>query len=55
MSRTVLITGATGTVSTALMDALEGADVDLRALVRDESKADGLLREERRGLRRRPR
>ncbi|MEW9529913.1 SDR family oxidoreductase [Microbispora sp. NPDC049125] len=41
MSRTVLITGATGTVSTALMDALSGADVDLRALVRDKSKADG--------------
>jgi uncharacterized protein YbjT (DUF2867 family) len=43
MSRTVLITGATGTVSTALLDALSGADVALRALVRDESKADGLL------------
>ncbi|MFG1807552.1 NAD(P)H-binding protein [Streptomyces sp. NPDC049040] len=42
MSRTVLVTGATGTVSTALMNALEGADVDLRALVRAESKADGL-------------
>ncbi|MEW1837965.1 SDR family oxidoreductase [Nonomuraea angiospora] len=42
MSRTVLITGATGTVSTALIDALKGADVDLRALVRDESGADGL-------------
>ncbi|MEV0419340.1 SDR family oxidoreductase [Streptosporangium canum] len=41
MSRTVLITGATGTVSTALMTALEGAEVDLRALVRDESRADG--------------
>ncbi|GGU93395.1 NAD(P)-dependent oxidoreductase [Actinomadura cremea] len=35
--RTVLITGATGTVSTALMDALDGADVRLRALVRDAS------------------
>ncbi|MFI0454571.1 SDR family oxidoreductase [Actinomadura sp. 6N118] len=42
MSRTVLITGATGTVSTALMNALEGADVKLRTLVRDESKAKGL-------------
>ncbi|MYV96775.1 NAD(P)H-binding protein [Streptomyces sp. SID3343] len=42
MPRTVLITGATGTVSTALMDALEGAEVNLRALVRDDSKADGL-------------
>ncbi|GAA4567372.1 NmrA family NAD(P)-binding protein [Planotetraspora kaengkrachanensis] len=41
MSRTVLITGATGTVSTALMNALQGADVHLRALGRDKSKADG--------------
>ncbi len=41
MSRTVLITGATGTVSTALMDALAGADINLRALVRDRSAADG--------------
>ncbi|MEO3806981.1 SDR family oxidoreductase [Nonomuraea sp. B1E8] len=42
MSRTVLITGATGTVSTALMNALEGAEIGLRALVRDESRAHGL-------------
>ncbi|MGV9376324.1 NmrA family NAD(P)-binding protein [Nonomuraea sp. NPDC003707] len=42
MSRTVLITGATGTVSTALIDALKGAEVGLRALVRDESGAGGL-------------
>ncbi|MEV0157729.1 SDR family oxidoreductase [Micromonospora sp. NPDC050686] len=42
MSRTVLITGATGTVSTALRKALKGADVKLRALVRDEASADGL-------------
>ncbi|WP_214416170.1 SDR family oxidoreductase [Sphaerisporangium fuscum] len=41
MRRTVLITGATGTVSTALIEALAGADVDLRALVREESGADG--------------
>ncbi|MGC0418036.1 SDR family oxidoreductase [Embleya sp. AB8] len=41
MPRTVLITGATGTVSTALMHALQGADVRLRALVRDESTAAG--------------
>ncbi|MFG3437299.1 NAD(P)H-binding protein [Nonomuraea sp. NPDC047897] len=41
MSRTVLITGATGTVSTALMTALEGAEVELRALVHQESTADG--------------
>lgn len=40
MSRTILITGATGTVSGALLDALAGADVNLRALVRDESKAE---------------
>lgn len=42
MSRTVLITGATGTVSSALLNALDGADVDLRALVRDDTKADAL-------------
>ncbi|MEV4257763.1 SDR family oxidoreductase [Spirillospora sp. NPDC049652] len=42
MSRTILITGATGTVSTALMDALRNADVKLRALVRDPAKAEGL-------------
>jgi len=40
MRRTVLITGATGTVSGALLDALAGADVNLRALVHDESKAE---------------
>ncbi|GIG65360.1 NAD(P)H-binding protein [Phytomonospora endophytica] len=42
MSRTVLITGASGTVSTALMDALEGADVKLRALAYSESGIDAL-------------
>lgn len=42
MSRTVLITGATGTVSGALLDALADADVTLRALVRDKSKAEGI-------------
>ncbi|WP_449060533.1 hypothetical protein [Planomonospora algeriensis] len=31
MSRTVLIIGATGTVSTALIDALQGTGVGLRA------------------------
>ncbi|MFD0899014.1 NAD(P)H-binding protein [Actinomadura sediminis] len=41
MPRTVLIIGATGTVSTALMDALAGTDVRVRALVRDASKAGG--------------
>ncbi|MBT2233520.1 hypothetical protein [Nonomuraea sp. NEAU-A123] len=40
MSRTILITGVTGTVSTALMKALDGADVDLLALVREESRCE---------------
>ncbi|MFC6580301.1 SDR family oxidoreductase [Planomonospora parontospora] len=39
--RTVLITGATGTVSSALMDALQGTGLGLRALVREASGADG--------------
>ncbi|WP_245641877.1 SDR family oxidoreductase [Nonomuraea candida] len=39
VSRTVLITGATGTVSTALLDELRGAGLRLRALVREESAA----------------
>ncbi|NUW44379.1 SDR family oxidoreductase [Nonomuraea rhodomycinica] len=39
MPRTVLITGATGTVSTALIDALDGAEVNLRALVRDPARS----------------
>ncbi|MEO3799285.1 SDR family oxidoreductase [Nonomuraea sp. B1E8] len=47
MSRTVLITGATGSVSSALLDALEGSALALRALVRDRSKAGAL---ERRGV-----
>jgi uncharacterized protein YbjT (DUF2867 family) len=42
VSRTILITGATGNVSGALLDALEGADLDLRALVRDESRVEDL-------------
>ncbi|PRX66062.1 uncharacterized protein YbjT (DUF2867 family) [Nonomuraea fuscirosea] len=42
MARTVLITGATGTVSGALMNALRGADVRPRVLVRDTSRAQGL-------------
>ncbi|MYS86094.1 SDR family oxidoreductase [Embleya scabrispora] len=42
MNRTLLITGATGTVSGALIDALEGSGFRLRALVRDPSKADTL-------------
>ncbi|GLW90637.1 SDR family oxidoreductase [Actinokineospora globicatena] len=39
MDRTVLITGATGTVSTALINALRGSGLTIRALVRDERKA----------------
>ena len=42
MSRTVLVTGATGTVSTALLNALQGADVRLKALVRDASRANDI-------------
>jgi len=40
VSRTVLITGATGTVSTALMEALDG--VRIRALAHRESDVDAL-------------
>lgn len=39
MTRTLLITGATGSVSGALLAALEGADLDLRAMVRDQARA----------------
>jgi uncharacterized protein YbjT (DUF2867 family) len=42
MGRTVLITGATGNVSGALIDALEGSGLELRGLVRDGSKAGDL-------------
>jgi uncharacterized protein YbjT (DUF2867 family) len=42
VSHTILITGATGTVSTALMNAMRGAEVNLRALVRDPSGGAGL-------------
>ena len=43
MTRTVLVTGSTGTVSTALIGALGGTpDLRIRALVRDPAKADGL-------------
>ncbi|TDE38836.1 NAD-dependent epimerase/dehydratase family protein [Nonomuraea mesophila] len=47
MSRTVLITGATGSVSSALLDALDGSALNLRALVRDRARAGAL---ERRGI-----
>lgn len=39
MTPTILITGATGAVSSALLVALEGSDHQIRALVRDETKA----------------
>jgi len=42
MSRRLLITGATGSVSGALIDALEGSDLTLGALVRDRAKAGTL-------------
>lgn len=42
MSRTVLITGAAGTVSTALLDRLEGVDVHVRAMVRTSSRTKEL-------------
>ena len=38
----ILITGATGNVGGALLDRLGAADVDLRALTRDEAKARSL-------------
>ncbi|MEJ7702879.1 MAG: NAD(P)H-binding protein [Geodermatophilaceae bacterium] len=42
MRRTILITAATGRVSSALVDALDGTDHRLRALVRHPAKAPGL-------------
>jgi len=42
MPRTLLVTGATGTVSTALLRTLRGADLHVRALVRDRTRADRL-------------
>ena len=41
-TRLVLITGATGRVGSALLDRLSDADVDLRVLSHDESKAQSL-------------
>lgn len=40
--QTVLITGANGAVSGALIDALQGSELKLRALVRDPAKASRL-------------
>ena len=46
MTTTVLVTGATGTVSTALLGALKGKPgLQLRALVRDTAKAGALQNE----------
>ncbi len=39
MGRTLLITGATGSVSSALWATLQGSDFDIRALIRDQAKA----------------
>lgn len=39
MGRTLLITGATGSVSSALRATLAGSDFDIRAMVRDQAKA----------------
>jgi uncharacterized protein YbjT (DUF2867 family) len=41
-TQTILITGATGRVGSALLDNLEGADVEVRALVRNGSKVRSL-------------
>ncbi|MEX2126044.1 MAG: NAD(P)H-binding protein [Woeseia sp.] len=38
MAKTILITGATGMVSTAVIQSLEGSNSKLRVLVRDEAK-----------------
>ena len=46
MTRTLLVTGATGTVSTALRAALSGADVRVRCLVRDPVRAIALRDED---------
>lgn len=42
MKRTVMITGATGSVSSALIAALAGSEVSLRAMVRNAGRASGL-------------
>ncbi|GAA1237205.1 SDR family oxidoreductase [Prauserella halophila] len=42
MSRTVLLTGATGTVSGALLDVLADSDRNVRALVRTGAAADSI-------------
>jgi uncharacterized protein YbjT (DUF2867 family) len=42
MTRTLLVTGATGTISTHLIGLLRGARLSLRALVRSEAQASAL-------------
>ena len=42
MTKTILITGATGAVSTALLASLKGSKNKIRALVRNETKAAAL-------------
>ncbi|MFZ5892642.1 MAG: SDR family oxidoreductase [Myxococcota bacterium] len=42
MTRTLLMTGATGLVSSGLLKALEGSPLKLRALVRDANRASAL-------------
>lgn len=39
----VLVTGATGNIGSGLVPALPSAGVEVRALIRDESKAQPLL------------
>jgi len=39
MGRTLLITGATGSVSSALRATLQGSDFDIRAMIRDQAMA----------------
>lgn len=42
MDRTLLITGANGSVSSALLDTLQDSRFELRALIRDKSKAESV-------------
>jgi len=42
LNRTLLITGANGKVSSALLDTLQDSGFEFRALIRDESKAERL-------------
>ena len=42
MAAKILVTGATGNTGSALVAALRGKGVDVRALVRDEAKAQPL-------------